>query len=96
MDVLLGFSKVVSALTNRMSQQCRESLASVSLPLGELWSHRVRASGVSLRCHEGSVWLTREGDVYDHVLRAGEALRMEGSGLVVVQALGAARFSVSH
>ncbi|SEM23079.1 Protein of unknown function [Stigmatella aurantiaca] len=96
MDVLPGFSKLFAALTKRMSQRCLDSLATVTLSLGELWSHRMHAPGASLRCHEGCVWLTREGDLSDHVLRAGEALRMEGPGLVVVQALGTARFSVSR
>ncbi|SEU00563.1 DUF2917 domain-containing protein [Stigmatella erecta] len=96
MDVLPGFSKLLAALTKRMSQRCLDSLATVTLPLGELWSHRLRRPGASLRCHEGCVWLTREGDGCDHVLRAGEALCLEGPGLVVVQALGPARFSVSR
>ncbi|EAU63745.1 DUF2917 domain-containing protein [Stigmatella aurantiaca] len=91
----LFFSKLCAALAKRMHRRCLDSLATVTLSLGGLWSHRMRAAGFSLLCHEGSVWLTREGDACDHVLKAGEALRVEGPGLVVVQALGAARFSLS-
>lgn len=95
MDALLGFSKLRAALTKRMPPRCLNALSTVTLSLGELWSHRVRTPGGLLCCLEGSVWLTREGDASDHVLQAGEALRMEGPGLVVVQALGAARFRLS-
>ncbi|MDC0712419.1 DUF2917 domain-containing protein [Stigmatella sp. ncwal1] len=95
MGLPLFFSKLCAALAKRMPQRCLDSLATVTLSLGGLWSHRLRTAGLSLRCHEGCVWLTREGDACDHVLQAGEALRVEGPGLVVVQALGAARFSLS-
>jgi hypothetical protein len=95
MDALLGFSKLRAALLGRTPSRCLNVLAPVTLGRGGLWSHRLGTPGGLLHCHEGSLWLTQEGDASDHVLQAGEALRMEGPGLVVVQALGAARFSVS-
>ncbi|XXF77749.1 DUF2917 domain-containing protein [Myxococcaceae bacterium GXIMD 01537] len=65
----------------------------VELEEGTVWSHRLGPGGLRISCCEGLLWLTREGDVRDTVLRAGESTRVEGRGLVVVQALRGARFS---
>jgi hypothetical protein len=56
----------------------------------------VHSSGLTLTCHEGWIWLTREGDAKDHVLTAGRSVRLDGPGLVVVQALRTARFSLGR
>lgn len=49
-----------------------------------------------LTCAEGLLWLTREGDSRDFVLRAGDAVHLGSAGHVVVQALRPARFSLSR
>jgi hypothetical protein len=64
-----------------------------ALEPGGLWSRRLRGEGLRLTCCEGQLWLTREGDVTDTVVSAGESVRVEGPGLMVVQALRPARFS---
>lgn len=40
-----------------------------------------------LRVLSGIVWVTVEGDSRDYVLRAGEAMRLDGRGRAAVQAL---------
>jgi len=67
----------------------------LSLEQGGLWTHPLRLEGLRLSCREGLVWLTREGDREDHVLKPGEALQVEGPGRVVVQALRPAHLCVS-
>ena len=59
-----------------------------------LWMCPLHTNGLRLACSEGSVWLTREGDLEDHVVKAGEEFQVEGPGRVVVQALRAARLRI--
>ncbi|WP_158501705.1 EamA family transporter [Vitiosangium sp. GDMCC 1.1324] len=68
-----------------------EEPAGLALAQGALWTYQPRMGGLMLSCCEGSVWLTREGDGEDHVLKPGDALQVEGHGRVVVQALRPAR-----
>lgn len=44
-------------------------------------------AGVVFRVVSGSLYLTQEGDLQDHVLGPGEELRLSGPGLVVAWAL---------
>jgi hypothetical protein len=43
--------------------------------------------GMTLRVTRGQVWLTRDGDRTDYVLSAGEAMKLEANGYVVVYGL---------
>jgi len=45
-------------------------------------------------CCEGSVWLTRDGDIGDVVLRRGQSLTFEGKRGILLSALEPARFSL--
>jgi hypothetical protein len=58
---------------------------SLHLRKGQLAS--LGADARVLRCRAGVVWVTREGDARDYVLRTGEELRLEKGGRVVVQAI---------
>jgi hypothetical protein len=87
---------VRAAVTRWLGTRSEGSHTLVALPRGTLWSQPVRLSGLTLTCHEGWIWLTREGDMMDHVLTAGRSVRLDGPGLVVVQALRTARFSLGH
>ena len=40
--------------------------------------------GMIIRIAQGRVWLTRDGDIRDYVLSAGESMLLDGSGKVVV------------
>lgn len=92
----LLFPLGLRALLARLLSSRRDDLyATVTLEPGALWSHRMRSGGDTLTCHEGRVWLTREGDSADHVLKAGDSVSLGGAGLVVVQALRPARISLS-
>ncbi len=68
----------------------------VALPRGTLWSEHVHASGLTLTCQDGWIWVTCEGDAKDHVLTAGRCVRLDRPGLVVVQALRSARFTLGR
>jgi hypothetical protein len=69
------------------------STAILEIPRGE-----VREIGchqpLAVRCLEGMVWITQEGDSRDHLLSAGQELRLEGLGRVVAEALKASRILV--
>ncbi len=62
---------------------------------GVAWSRRAGRGGATVRCLDGSVWLTREGDPEDRVLETGQAFRSERRGRIAVLALGSARVVVS-
>lgn len=52
--------------------------------------------GLLLRVRSGSLWVTLEGDATDHWLEAGASLRLEGPGLVVIEAVASpARFELT-
>lgn len=76
----------------RPDPTARGGTAHVALHEGGVWSRRLRARSLRLTCCEGLLWLTREGDVRDTVLNPGDSVRLDGPGLVVVQALRPARF----
>jgi len=48
--------------------------------------------GLTVRVTQGRVWLTRDGDIRDYVLSAGEAMELETSGSVVLFGLTEASF----
>lgn len=43
--------------------------------------------GRTLTCTSGSLWVTRENDVVDHILRERESLAMDSRGKVVLSGL---------
>ena len=45
-------------------------------------------------CCEGSLWLTRDGDIRDVVLRQGQSLRFEGTCGILLSAFEPAKFSL--
>lgn len=46
------------------------------------------SSRVRILCREGRLWVTREGDSRDILLKGGGSYSVEGGGLVIVQPLG--------
>jgi hypothetical protein len=52
--------------------------------------------GIQVRADRGTVLVTREGDLEDHVLEAGDTLLVRGTGLVVAWALDAAHVTVDR
>jgi hypothetical protein len=40
--------------------------------------------GMTIRIARGRVWLTRDGDIRDYVLNAGDSMRLDASGRVVL------------
>jgi hypothetical protein len=49
------------------------------------------AHGATVSCATGSVWVTRDGDSRDMILSGGQKARIDGPGMVVIQA-----FETSH
>jgi drug/metabolite transporter (DMT)-like permease len=93
---LLGSGRLRKTVARWLPTRCGDSHETVSLAAGALWSHRVDSCQHTLTCHEGPVWLTREGDAEDHILAPGDTLRLAQPGLVVVQALRPACFELSR
>ena len=50
--------------------------------------------GVIIRVAQGRVWLTRDGDIRDYVLNAGDSMRLDASGQVVLFGLSEALVQV--
>jgi len=95
-DLLLGSGWLHKTLAKLLPARCPMGHGPVTLARGAVWSRRVRSCGFTLTCHEGWVWLTREGDAEDHVLAAGDSVVLDQPGLVVVQALRPARFELQR
>ncbi len=64
-----------------VSAQC------IDVTPGRLWSRPISARGFSLQVVRGRAWVTMDGKTDDVVLAAGQSVRGDGPGLVVVQAL---------
>lgn len=48
------------------------------------------ASGVTIRCDGGTLWVTQEGMARDDFLPAGESLCIVSAGMTLVEAVGGA------
>jgi formylmethanofuran dehydrogenase subunit D len=53
------------------------------------------AHGATVSCAAGSIWVTRDNDPADLILGAGDKVRIDGPGLVVIQAFEASRVAVA-
>ena len=52
------------------------------------------ARAARIRCLEGTLWITEEGDVKDTILGRGESYVVRTPGLAVITSLGASRLSI--
>jgi hypothetical protein len=52
------------------------------------------ARGALVRCVEGLVWITQDGDRADHIVGAGDSFRVDRDGSVIVQATRPARVAI--
>jgi Protein of unknown function (DUF2917) len=52
------------------------------------------ARGALVRCLEGLVWITQDGDRADHIVAAGDSFRVDRDGSVIVQATRPARVAI--
>jgi hypothetical protein len=50
--------------------------------------------GMTLRVTHGQVWLTRDGDMKDHVLSSGDSMALTAAGLVVLFGLTEASLQI--
>jgi len=50
--------------------------------------------GMTLRIARGRVWITRDGDIRDYVLSAGESMELAAGGRVVLFGLTEALFQI--
>ena len=60
----------------RISQQTQ------FLKRGQLWSQHLRGP-VRVEILEGTIWLTRDDDEHDYLLRAGQSLKLRGGHFVM-------------
>jgi len=65
----------------------------VSLAAGEVLSLD-DAEGILIHARIGTVWVTEEDDVEDHIVGPGDALVIDKPGRTVVQALAPARLLI--
>ena len=68
-----------------MKPDCLNSV--LDLPPAQILRMRA-ASGVTILCESGILWVTQEGSPRDEFLSAGESLCLVGAGLVLVEAMG--------
>ncbi|HVN72285.1 MAG TPA: DUF2917 domain-containing protein [Desulfomonilia bacterium] len=53
------------------------------------------ASGCTVSCLSGVLWLTRENDPEDYIITAGSPLDIKGPGLNVIEAVTDCAFSIT-
>jgi hypothetical protein len=53
-----------------------------------------RAKGIFIHCLEGNLWITVQGIPGDTHLAAGEAYRIQGNGLALVESIGSGRLKI--
>jgi hypothetical protein len=90
-----GWLRAMTARLRSSRPSPKDDHGPVRLQPGTLWSLHLHDEHLTLTCGEGQLWLTREDDPNDHVLRAGDSLPLSGAGHVVVQALRPSRFCLS-
>ncbi len=71
-----------------------QSEKTVHLRDRELFSIKDNCTGMTISCRTGVLWLTREGDCADHLIRAGENLTINGEGLILISALEDSAFEI--
>ena len=55
---------------------------------------REAARGALVRCQDGLLWITQDGDLADHIVGPGDSFRVEREGSVLVQATQPARVAI--
>jgi hypothetical protein len=65
----------------------RTQAVKLVLPAQSVMSLKGTKRGLTIRCHEGRVWLTQAWDAQDYLLLAGEAFTAKTRGAIVLQAL---------
>ncbi|AUX45535.1 uncharacterized protein SOCE26_070290 [Sorangium cellulosum] len=92
----MELTSLLSEARSRFQGSARSARsARIELGKGALWTHRLRGGPLLLNCTAGSVWVTREGDPDDVVLKAGSSYGGAGRGLLVVEALEPAQIAVA-
>jgi hypothetical protein len=67
----------------------------LDLANAQTWSAEVGRAGIDVRVRSGEVWITRQRDEEDHVLHAGDELKSDWRGKLVVYALSPAALEVA-
>lgn len=72
-----------------------ESFKGPSIDLGSRKAARIeKATGKSIRCVSGALWVTQAGDPVDHVLEAGQSFSIGANTKVVISAFGDSRYAL--
>lgn len=73
-----------------------ESFKGPSFNIGARKTARLaKAAGKSIRCIDGAIWLTQEGDPLDHILKAGDSFTVGRDSGVVLSAFGDSRYALA-
>jgi ferric-dicitrate binding protein FerR (iron transport regulator) len=83
--------KLFAASAGTKRNQATDTRVDLSLSRGQV--ERVRQSGglSRIECHEGRVWITQSGRPEDIILKKGQMYDCAEDGLIVMEALSAAK-----
>lgn len=87
-------SRALPGLRPRTASGTQRAVQSRALADGAVYAFDV-SRGASVTCLDGELWVTGP-DTGDRILLAGQGLKVEGRGRVVIQALTAARFAAKE
>ena len=73
-----------------------KSLTKINLTKYKLWEIEGDRRGDVIKCLNGTLWVTQEGDLKDYVLEPGQDFWVTKPGIVVVQALENSQFKYNR
>jgi hypothetical protein len=87
---------IAARLVERLRSAHRARVELLQLPMNGTLRIVSGRDGVTVRCDAGTILVTQEGDLVDHVLHPQDELRTSGRGLVVAWALSDAALTVAR
>lgn len=92
---LLERSTIPRHEPRRLTSLHRTAARTVTLADGQAWSTESSGAGLVLRCTQGKLWITVEGDPEDYIVAAPDVFRVATRGRVAVMALAPATIELA-
>jgi hypothetical protein len=54
---------------------------------GEIYKIKMHTKSIKIQCLNGALWVTKENDPEDYILRRGQEVTFSGRGVVIIQTL---------
>ncbi len=95
MEHTTSTTNINSAVNARHTAQFGNTLK-FSLSSQKLFRMDGDRRGTKILCTGGELWVTQEGDPYDHVLKCGEQFMITNRGVVIIQGWPEGKVQISR